>query len=99
MRTNRSKRTHILLPEQLAKDIDAIAGRRGRSAFLVQTAREAVRRAKLLDFLRSDEGWNDADHPELRKGAASWVRKIRLENEKRIPQKAGNTRSRNGSKK
>lgn len=80
---NRTKRTHILLPKDLAREIDAIAGRRGRSAFLVETAREAVRRSKLLGFLESDAGWKDADHPELAQGAGNWVRKVRRESETR----------------
>src|SRR5277367_193302 len=83
MATNRTKRTHILLPKDLAREIDAIAGRRGRSAFLVETAREAVRRSKLLGFLESDAGWKDADHPELAQGAGNWVRQIRRESETR----------------
>jgi hypothetical protein len=84
MATNRTKRTHILLPKDLAREIDAIAGRRGRSAFLVETAREAVRRSKLLGFLGSDAGWKDAEHPELAQGAKNWVRKVRRENETRL---------------
>ena len=80
----KAKRTHILLPAELAREIDAIAGRRGRSAFLVKTAEEAVRRAKLLRVLEGDKPiWKDEDHPELAKGSASWVRKIRKENENR----------------
>jgi hypothetical protein len=79
----RYKRAHVLLPEDLAREIDAIAGRRGRSAFLVKTAQEAVRRSKLLQILESDEPiWKDQDHPELAKGTANWVRKIRRENER-----------------
>ena len=83
MAISQTKRTHILLPKDLAREIDAIAGRRGRSAFLVETAREAVRRSKLLGFLEGDAGWNDAKHPELARGAADWVRKMRLESEVR----------------
>jgi len=79
----RYKRAHILLPEDLAREIDAIAGRRGRSAFLVKTAEEAVRRAKLLQILESGEPiWKDEDHPELAKGSAAWVRKLRRESER-----------------
>ena len=73
-----------MLPKDLAREIDAIAGRRGRSAFLVETAREAVRRSKLLGFLESDAGWKDADHPELAQGAGNWVRKVRRESETRV---------------
>jgi hypothetical protein len=71
----RYKRAHVLLPEDLVREIDAIAGRRGRSAFLVKTAEDAVRRTKLLQILDSDKPiWKDEDHPELAKGSANWVR-------------------------
>jgi len=78
----KSKRAHILLPHDLVKEIDSIVGPRGRSAFLVETAREAVRRKKLLRFLDSDApSWSDADHPELRRSAAEFVRGLRQESE------------------
>lgn len=93
MATHRTKRTHILLPKDLAREIDAIAGRRGRSAFLVETAREAVRRSKLLGFLESDAGWKDAEHPELAQGAGNWVRKVRQESEARGLKKRNTKRS------
>jgi hypothetical protein len=86
----KSKRAHILLPQDLVEEIDSIVGPRGRSAFLVETAREAVRRRKLLRFLESDTpAWKDADHPELARGAAAWVRQLRQEGEaKRIKNRA-----------
>ncbi|MFZ0284786.1 MAG: hypothetical protein WAL32_06105 [Terriglobales bacterium] len=74
-------RAHILLPDDLLQEIDALVGPRGRSSFLVETARNEVRRRKLLRFLESKEPvWKDDAHPELR-DAASWVRKLRAENE------------------
>jgi hypothetical protein len=79
-----TKRAHVLLPEDLLREIDALVGPRGRSSFLVDTAREEVRRQKLLHFLGSkDSAWNTKDHPELAGGAASWVRKLRTESEGR----------------
>jgi hypothetical protein len=90
----KTKRAHILLPYDLVREIDAIVGPRGRSAFLVETAREAVRRRKLLQFLESDTpGWTDEDHPELAKGTAAWVRQLRRESDKRIIK--GSRRARN----
>ncbi len=84
----KSKRAHILLPHDLVKEIDSIVGPRGRSAFLVETAREAVRRKKLLCFLESDTpAWKDADHPELARGAAAWVRELRQESERKRTRK------------
>ena len=85
----KTKRAHILLPMDLVREIDSVVGPRGRSAFLVETAREAVRRRKLLRFLETDEPiWNEADHPELKHGSAAWVRKLRHENERRIPKRS-----------
>jgi hypothetical protein len=84
----KTKRAHILLPHDLVKEIDSIVGPRGRSAFLVETAREAVRRRKLLRFLESGTpAWKDADHPELDGGAAGWVRDLRQESEKKRTRK------------
>jgi len=80
----KTKRAHILLPHDLVKEIDSIVGPRGRSAFLVETAREAVRRKKLLRFLEnSTPAWSDVDHPELASSAGAWVRELRKENEKK----------------
>jgi len=82
----KAKRAHVLLPQDLVQEIDAIVGPRGRSAFLVETAREAVRRRKLLRFLQSDTpAWKDADHPELADGAETWLRRLRQESDKRTP--------------
>jgi len=84
MKSSRNQRTHILLPQDLLREIDAIVGKRGRSSFLVETAREAVRRRKLLHFLGDDTpAWNDSVHPELAEGSALWVRKLRQESESR----------------
>ena len=86
----KTKRAHILLPQDLIKEIDSIVGPRRRSAFLVETARDAVRRTKLQRFLESDTpAWKDSDHPELAQGAAAWVRKLRREGEtKRMKRRA-----------
>ena len=78
-----TRRAHIFLPEDLLREIDALVGPRGRSSFLVETARNEVRRQKLLRFLESPAGWNDDEHPELDGGAAAWVRKLRVESDAR----------------
>ena len=79
-----TKRAHILLPEDLIREIDALVGPRGRSSFLVETARHEVRRQKLLHFLENEEpAWKSANHPELAGGAVHWVRQVRKENESR----------------
>jgi hypothetical protein len=79
-----TRRAHILLPEDLLREIDALVGSRGRSAFLVETARNEVRRQKLLQFLEGkNPAWKDTKHPELAGGATAWVRKLRTENDSR----------------
>lgn len=82
-------RTHIVLPKALIDEIDLLVGPRGRSAFLVETAKAELRRRKLLVFLKSEEPvWRDEDHPELGDGVASWVRGLRHESDRRIPGQA-----------
>jgi hypothetical protein len=79
-----SQRAHIVLPDDLIAEIDSAVGPRGRSAFLVETARAELRRRNLLSFLRSGQpAWQDHDHPELASGSAEWVRKIRKESDMR----------------
>ena len=71
-----SQRAHIVIPPDLLEEIDAMVGPRGRSAFLVETARAEVRRRKLLAFLeRKEPVWRDEDHPELAAmGTDAWVK-------------------------
>lgn len=76
-------RTHVILPEDLVQEIDQLVGPRGRSAFIVETARDAVRRKKLLEVLnRKEPAWKDEDHPELAQGTAKWVHDLRQETER-----------------
>ena len=62
-------RAHILLPDDLVTQIDALVGPRGRSAFLVETARNELRRRALSRFLedRSQRGKMKII-PNLRRG-------------------------------
>jgi hypothetical protein len=81
-----TKRAHVLLPDDLLREIDSLVGSRGRSAFLVETARTEVRRQKLLQFLEGkgeDPAWRNSDHPELAEGTDAWVRKLRTESDVR----------------
>ena len=79
-------RTHIVLPAELAKDLDELVGPRGRSAFLVETAAKEIKRRRLLAFLASGEpAWRDENHPELvEMGTAEWVRSLRSEPSARL---------------
>jgi dethiobiotin synthetase len=80
-----TKRTHIVIPQQLVAEIDTVVGKRGRSAFLAQAAQKELMRLRQLKALKAAAGsWKDKDHPELKQGAAQWVEKLRLQDEKRF---------------
>ena len=80
-----NSRTHIVIPRELVIEIDRVVGKRGRSSFLTQAAERELMRRRQVDALNAAAGaWKDKDHPELRRGAAAWVQKLRLENERRL---------------
>jgi hypothetical protein len=79
-----TQRAHILIPGDLLREIDDLVGPRGRSAFLLETARQEVQRRKLLRFLESAQpAWTAENHPELAGGTDAWVRRLRQQSEKR----------------
>jgi hypothetical protein len=81
-----AQRAHIILPQELIHEIDSLVGPRGRSAFLVETARAELRRRRLLSFLRNDKPvWTDKNHPQLGSDAGAWVKRLRKESDARIP--------------
>ena len=80
-----TKRTHVVLSEQLVKEIDSIVGSRQRSIFISRAAEKELVRLKQIAALDAAAGaWKDKDHPELKRGAAEWVRGLRQENERRL---------------
>jgi metal-responsive CopG/Arc/MetJ family transcriptional regulator len=73
-------RTHVVLSDEVLKAVDQVAGKRGRSRFFEEAAREKLERLELAESLeatagiagdRSYEHWRD------RQAAAAWVRKAR----------------------
>ena len=79
------KRAHIVIPEELAAEIDQVAGKRGRSQFLVAAAsRELSRQRMIRAITRAAGSWKDEDHPEIRRGASRHVAKMRRESETRL---------------
>lgn len=80
-----TRRTHVALPSGVISAIDAAVGRRGRSRFILQaTGRELKRLAQAMALRSAAGSWADRDHPELRKGSAAWVNRIRSEGERRL---------------
>jgi hypothetical protein len=84
MHTRIARRTHIVIPQELVSEIDALVGKRGRSAFLTEAAEKELTRLRQIRALEAAVGsWKDRDHPELKEGAAKWVRKLRRDYDRR----------------
>ena len=80
-----TKRTHVVIPERVVKEIDSLVGHRQRSSFITQAAERELLRLRQHEALLSTAGaWEDKDHPELKNGSAQWVRDIRRESESRF---------------
>ena len=78
------KGTHVVIPDEVvARQIDRLVGKRGRSKFLVSAARTEVKRLRLLSPQDASGSWKDEDHPELQNGAARWVSKLRWQDNNR----------------
>ena len=85
-----TKRTHIVIPGHLVARIDILVGKRGRSKFLADAAEKELMRLRQIKALEAAAGsWQDADHPELKGGAAKWVEKLRRQDEQRFQKAAG----------
>lgn len=80
-----TKRTHVVLSDQLVKEIDTLVGTRQRSSFISEAAeRELMRRRQIAALKGAAGAWKDKEHPELKQGSAQWVRKLRRESERRF---------------
>lgn len=80
-----TQRTHVVLSKELVGEIDRLVGARQRSSFLAQAAERELTRLRQLKALDAIEGaWKSKDHPELRRGAANWVKKLRQESDRRL---------------
>jgi hypothetical protein len=84
------KRAHVFLPAELLSNIDQLFGKGKRSTFLTEIAEREVRREKQLRAVDEARGaWKSEDHPELKNGAAAWVRELRTEWDTRAPKDGG----------
>jgi hypothetical protein len=72
--------TIIKVPDELAYEIDRLAGAKKRSAYAIDVLWREVRRNRQREALRSSAGsWKPEDHPELARGGAAYVEEIRAE--------------------
>lgn len=75
-------RTHVLLPAELVKEVDRVAGSRRRSRFVEEAIREHLRREALSAALEDSAGiLGDADYPEWDRPekTSAWVAARRTE--------------------
>lgn len=73
-------RTHVILSEEVIEAIDQLVGKRGRSRFLEQAAREKLDREALLKALEESAGIATGPryaHWKDRETVKEWVRRIR----------------------
>ena len=80
-------RTHVVLPEDLVKAVDALAGKGKRSRFIEDAVREKLRSEALLSALEQTAGVLPVDkYPEWsdREQVASWVRETRQQSDTRL---------------
>jgi hypothetical protein len=62
----------------------AIHSGKGTSKVIMRTDKKEFMRLRQIRALKAAVGtWKDEDHPELRRGAAAWVAKVRKGDEKR----------------
>lgn len=79
--------THLILPEDLVKAVDATAGKGKRSRFIEEAVREKLRKENLLSALKETAGALSAeDHPEwaTSEKVAAWVMESRRQSDRRI---------------
>jgi metal-responsive CopG/Arc/MetJ family transcriptional regulator len=79
-----NRRAHVVLSESLLKEIDALVGNRQRSSFITEAAEKELMRRRQLHALEKLVAWDENEHPELRQGAAKYVRKLRREYDQRL---------------
>jgi len=80
-------RMHVVLPEDLVRAVDALAGKGKRSRFIEEAVREKLRKERLLSALKDSAGTlSGEDHPhwETPEKVASWVRELRRESDQRL---------------
>jgi metal-responsive CopG/Arc/MetJ family transcriptional regulator len=80
-------RAHIILDNEIVKDIDSMVGKRKRSHFIAEAVCDKLRQMKLLTAVKETAGiLSDEDHPEWKtsKDVANWVRESRKRDGRRL---------------
>jgi metal-responsive CopG/Arc/MetJ family transcriptional regulator len=73
-------RTNLTLPEQLLRDVDKIAGPRGRSRYVAEAVAQRVKRDRLGAAIREAAGVMVASqHRMSRDDVTAWIDELRSE--------------------
>jgi len=83
-------RTHVIIEEDIVKEIDRLVGKKKRSNFIATATKKELKRLTQLSLIRKFKGaWKDEDHPEMagKEGTDKCVRKMRNEDEKILRKK------------
>jgi hypothetical protein len=81
-----AKRAHVIIPEDLLDEVDALVGPRHRSEFFVDAAREKLARERLRRTAHEMAGSLRHEHIpgwETPAAASAWVRSLRAESDSR----------------
>jgi hypothetical protein len=80
-------KAHLVLPREILEEVDRIAGKKKRSLFIAEAAREKIEKERFLKILEETHGaWGDDNHPELRspKDMERYLRRTRQSYRKRL---------------
>ncbi len=73
-----TKQANFLLPEDLLDELKRTVDKRQQSKVVSEALRKELKRIKLAKAFEVSFGaWKDKDHPEMREGAAIYVRRLR----------------------
>lgn len=73
-----TRQANFLLPEDLLEELKANVSSRRRSRFVAEALKKELQRVRLAKAIETSFGaWKEADHPELARGAESFVRHLR----------------------
>lgn len=73
-----TKQANFLLPEELIEELRMAVPKREQSKIVAEALKKELKRIKLQGVLQSSFGvWKEKDHPELKEGAKSFIRRLR----------------------
>ncbi len=87
-------RTHVRLPQELVREVDAMVGARRRSRFVEEAIRNQLKREKMAVALRSTAGSLRGDYPAWGspEQVSAWVAERREEDEALLEHKVASGR-------